>query len=161
MKYYTRLSGADKYKLEGSFWAFVSTLPGSLMFVVVVALVIYRDDPMALYESFTYWTLGFIFLISLFLSFIPAVAGGWILATWISTDQILRTRKSGTIKGLICGATAMFSYDFALGLLSLPSPHGPSLNMFMFYVILSTIIAGLAGAVVGIKLIRKIVKVNE
>jgi hypothetical protein len=31
----------------------------------------------------------------------------------------------------------------------------------MFYVILSTIIAGLAGAVVGIKLIRKIVKVNE
>ena len=108
-----------------------------------------------------YWLVATYFGLGLFLSFLPAIVGGWALATWIYEDRNLRTKNSGAIKGFICGTIAMFGFDFVVGLLSLPSPHGPPLGIFLFYVILSTVIASLAGAVVGSQLVHKISKVNE
>ena len=52
----------------------------------------------------------------------------------------------------------MFGFDFLIGLALLTFSHGPSMEMFMFYVISSTVIAALTGAVIGLQLMNKILK---
>jgi hypothetical protein len=133
---------------------FLSTILGSFLFSVAFLLKFEFDND---YSSAPTVFL-FAFILGMFFSFFPAILGGYLLAIWLFNFPPETPAKIGAIKGAVIGATCMFAEDFLLGVLSLPMSHGPSLSMFLFYVISSVIIASLMGALTGVKLANVLLK---
>ncbi len=160
MKFFNRLSPLDRFIFEGGFRGVLSTIPASILFSIVFEVSFYaRNGEFPFNENYpAHVAIGTSIAIGLFFSFLPSLIGSWALAHWIYAETRKRTLLSGAIKGLACGATAMFGFDFLIGLALLTFSHGPSMEMFMFYVISSTVIAALTGAVIGLQLMNKILK---
>lgn len=160
MKYFNRLSPLDRFIFESGFRGVLSTIPASILFSIVFEVNFYaRNGEFPFNENLpAHIAVGSSAAIGLFFSFLPSLIGSWALAHWIYTDTRKRTLLSGAIKGLACGAMAMFGFDCVMGLALLTLSHGPSVEMFVFYVISSTVIAALTGAVIGVQLMNKILK---
>ncbi len=161
MNIVSKLTPLTRFKLEGSVRSFLSTIPGSVVFAffIITAFSIKNGYEELVSNDFplTYLVGAFIF-IGLFFSFIPAIFGGWQLASWLYKNIDKITIKSGITAGAIIGGASMIGFEFIFGILSLTLPHGPSIDIFLIYVILSTIIATIIGAWVGLQLTNKVMK---
>jgi hypothetical protein len=157
MNYFKNQSPLNKYKWEGMVRGFLSTLPGSFLFAIAFLLKFdFEND----YSQIPFVTLFAIFL-GLVFSFFPSILGGYLLANWIFIHPSNASHKGGMIKGAIVGGACMLTADFALGVLSLPMSHGPTLGMFLFYVISSVLIASLMGAFTGLALSKVLPKYKQ
>jgi hypothetical protein len=156
-----KLAPLTRFKLEGSIRSFLSTIPGAIIFAIILMLNLGAKNNFAEMKSIDHLVSSFFIesiILGLILSFIPATLGGWVLASWIhaSTDSV--SKISGILRGIFTGGISMLGFDFIVATLFATMNHHPSLEMFLFYVITSTSIALIIGAWVGLQLTNKVLK---
>lgn len=161
MNIVSKLTPLTRFKLEGSIRGFLSTIPGSIVFAffIITAFSIKNGYKELVSDDFPLFdTVGLFIFIGLLFSFIPATFGGWQLASQIYKNADKITVKSGIVMGAIIGGASMFGFEFVLGILSLTTPHGLSMDILLIYIFSSIMIAIVFGAWVGLQLTRKILK---
>lgn len=162
MKFLKELLQYDRFKLEGAIRCVLSTIPRALLFALVTTLWIelrINIEPREPLEDVAY---GFLLvsLAGLIFSFVPASIGGWVLVFWIRLRAATLTLHHGILSGCLAGIFFMLGFDFFIGILFSGSNHAPSVEAFLFYAVISTIVAALMGAWVGLQLTNKALKNN-